>query len=76
MKSFHASAADAANDHGLAAQIGMILLLDGRIESVHVYMNDGGVVVHGSGPRHVSGRERFLYQNFLFTLAALMNLSH
>src|SRR2546429_264619 len=32
------AALDAANDHGLAAQAGLVALFDGRIEGVHVHM--------------------------------------
>ena len=43
----HAAALDAANDHWLAEQFGAISLFDGRIESIHIDMNDRRVVVHG-----------------------------
>ena len=41
---------DAANDHGLAAQIGLVALFDGRIEGVHVDMNYGWVIHGGEVP--------------------------
>ena len=43
----HATTVDAAYDYGLAAQFGMVALLDRRVESVHIHMEDRGVRVHG-----------------------------
>ena len=37
----HAAAARAADDHGPAAQRGVVALLDGRVEGVHVHVQDG-----------------------------------
>jgi hypothetical protein len=44
----NASTLDAADDHRLAAQVGPVTLLDGRIESVHIDMNYRRIVVHGA----------------------------
>lgn len=44
-----ASALDATNDNRLAAQIGAVALLDGRIEGIHIDMNDRRVGRHGRG---------------------------
>ena len=41
---------DAANDHGLASKFGMIALFDGRIEGVHVHVDDRRMI-HGDFPK-------------------------
>ena len=52
----HAPPADAADDHGLAAQGGLVALLDGGEEGVEVEVQDRSGAPHGSSPavpRHV-----------------------
>ncbi len=41
----HAAPAGAADDHGLAGELRPVVLLDGRVERVHVDVQDRAVVV-------------------------------